>query len=111
MSVNTAMLIVCIIVIEQFSAQTNVFLDEAVLDGASARFAITSMKYILPAVVLEDIEHDTVWLQCSETSLSIKFSDVQSLVTAKESWSNFSKFLIITSHRECNEDGERAIYE
>jgi hypothetical protein len=68
------------------------------------------MKYKWPAIALEDIEEDIEQIQCSESTITVQFTDQPSLDYAREAWARFSNFLLISSHPGCSEDGERAPY-
>ncbi|KAF4630480.1 hypothetical protein G7Y89_g7655 [Cudoniella acicularis] len=77
-------------------------------DRSGSRFAKTSMTYKLPALVLEDIETSVESVQCSGSTIAVKFSERQTLVEARSKWDKLAEFLIITSHFGCNMEGERS---
>ncbi|RDL37181.1 uncharacterized protein BP5553_04614 [Venustampulla echinocandica] len=79
-------------------------------DGGRTRFAKTATKYKLPALVLEDIEMALDNVQCFASTITVEFSNKQTLAAARESWDHLEQFLIITSHPGCNMDGERTPY-
>jgi hypothetical protein len=80
------------------------------LPGWNSRFAKTDTKYKLPALVLEDIEEDVADIRCSDSTITVEFSESHSLKAVRPSWDNLGPFLIISSHIGCNEDGERKPY-
>jgi hypothetical protein len=80
------------------------------LPGWNSRFAKTETKYKLPALILEDIEEDVEGIRCSESTITIRFSESWNLDAVRSSWDNIVPFIIVTSHIGCNEDGERKPY-
>jgi hypothetical protein len=68
------------------------------------------MRYKLPALALEEIESHVKNIECSQTTITIEFGDVQILDEAKSEWDQYSEFLIISSHPGCNDNGDRAPY-
>lgn len=82
----------------------------SLLNGDKSRFATTSMKYKLLALILEDIEMDVGEIQRSGSAITVEFASQETLEIARKSWDNISEFLIISSHAGCNENGERAPY-
>jgi len=85
-------------------------IDASILRGARSRFATTSVKYKLPALILEDIEMSVDEIRCSDSMITVEFSHQQMLDDARETWDNLPELLIISSHPGCNENGERAPY-
>jgi hypothetical protein len=80
------------------------------LPGWNSRFAKTETKYKLPALVLEDIEENIEGIRCSDSTITIQFSESSNLEAVRSSWDNLGAFMIVTSHIGCNEDGERQPY-
>jgi len=85
-------------------------LDMSLLRGASARFAKTSMRFKLPALALEVIETHLENIECADSVIVLDFMDELALKQAKREWDKLPKFIVISSHPGCNEDGERVPY-
>jgi hypothetical protein len=85
-------------------------IDASVLEGGRTRIAKTSMEYKIPALILEDIETSLEYIQCSDSTVKVKFAETQMFNAARDSWDSISEFLIISSHSGCNQDGERSPY-
>ncbi|CAD6447484.1 553541fb-7ee0-4d50-9050-d9834299b06a [Sclerotinia trifoliorum] len=83
---------------------------DSILRGAHSRFATTSMRYRLPAVILEDIELHVRNIMCSESTIMIDFPSSNLLTEAEMAWKDLSQFLVISSHAGCNGEGARAPY-
>ncbi len=69
--------------------------------------AQVSMKFKMPALLLEDIEHHTERIDCSDSKVYLYFNSAEALEHAHEEFKRANSFLLITSHIGCNEDGER----
>ena len=61
----------------------------------------------LPVLVLEDIEHLVQSVHCDQESIEIVFNSRQHLMTAQDTLFSHPRFILITSHWSCNEDGSR----
>jgi hypothetical protein len=101
---------VCDQTFQAYPTLADCFIDVSILSGANSRVATTSMKYKLPAVILEDIEISLNRIECSEAAISIGFTRRQAFDIARKTWNILEKFLLITSHPGCNQNGERAPY-
>ncbi len=69
--------------------------------------AQVSMKFKMPALLLEDIEHHTERIDCSDSKVYLYFNRAEASEHAHEEFKRANGFLLITSHVGCNEDGER----
>jgi len=56
---------------------------------------------------LEDIEHQIDRIECQSSHIQLYFSSADTLEHARKEFASVEKFLLITSHPGCNEDGER----
>lgn len=94
----------------QSLAVTYSFAERPSLPGWNSRFARTQTKYKLPTLSLEDIEEDVEHIRCSDSTITVQFSETQNLEDVRPHWDNLGPFMLITSHIGCNEDGERKPY-
>jgi hypothetical protein len=68
------------------------------------------MRFKLPALALEVIETHLENIECADSVIVLDFMDELALKQAKREWDRLPKFIVISSHPGCNEDGERAPY-
>lgn len=64
----------------------------------------------LPTLALEDIDHHVDYVSCSKTSITLGFVTASSKQAAIEELRSNDIFYLVTSHRTCNNDGERKVY-
>ena len=60
--------------------------------------------------MLEDIEHLVDGIHCRPAFMDLHFGSKQHLETARRSLKHHTKFMVITSHLTCNDDGSRLPY-
>lgn len=65
------------------------------------------VDFKVPALLLEDIEGHIRRVDCFFSSVYLYFDSVEALEHAHEEFTSVKNFLLITSHKDCNEDGER----
>ena len=65
------------------------------------------VDFKVPAILLEDIEEHIKRVDCFVSSVYLYFDSLDSLKRAYEEFTSVNSFLLITSHQDCNEDGER----
>ena len=82
---------------------------EESLEGAEPFGASMLVETKHPALVLEDIDSYLTSIQCSRSGISLGFQSSQQSIAAEKAW-NTSDFLVFTSHRGCNKNGERQPY-
>lgn len=63
-----------------------------------------------PILLLEEVEQDLDEVHCQESTISLSFNSLQAFTLARSVIQQFPKFLVVTAHEGCNEDGERAPY-
>lgn len=73
----------------------------------TARLRTTSER---PSLLLEEIEDHLEDIYCDEDSIELKFIDAETLRMAYREYSTVGQFSLITSHDNCNSDGERTAH-
>lgn len=93
---------------DPFSSLTDVLHVQSNTRASTTHFAAkVSMKFKIPALLLEDIEHHTERIDCFDSRVYLYFNSAEALEHAHEEFRRANNFLLITSHLGCNKDGER----
>jgi hypothetical protein len=71
--------------------------------------ATLTIKPPRPALALEDLEDLLSSVQCSSQGISLTFASGSLAKRARQAWSA-PEFIVFTSHKGCNNDGERIPY-
>lgn len=81
---------------------------EAATHGSTSQFAAkVGMNFKIPALMLEDVEHHIESVGCYSSEIHLHFRSAELLKRAHNEFARAKNFLVVTSHRGCNEDGER----
>ena len=76
--------------------------------GSTSQFAAkVGMNFKIPALMLEDVEHHIESVACYSSEIHLHFRSAELLGRAHNEFARVNSFLLVTSHRGCNEDGER----
>ena len=79
--------------------------------GSASQFAAKlGMQFKIPALMLEDVEHHIESIGCYSSKIHLHFRSSELLQQAHNEFLSIDSFLLITSHQDCNEDGERNPY-
>lgn len=76
----------------------------------SSFVAQVGMNFKMATLLLEEIEHHTTRIACINSMVRLYFDSAEALQYAYEEFARADKFLLITSHLGCNDDGERVPY-
>lgn len=63
-----------------------------------------------PAVLLEDIEILTEDIKCRGSNVVLYFTTVETTTLVHTELNSVENLLLVTSHKDCNHDGERAVH-
>ena len=66
------------------------------------------MQLKLPTLILEDVEHHIEYVGCYSSEIHLYFKSAMVLQRTYNEFASVNKFLLVTSHEGCNEDGERS---
>ncbi|KAI9849522.1 MAG: hypothetical protein M1837_004142 [Sclerophora amabilis] len=83
------------------------YIDEGSIFAGRRFAARMRTKPKLPTLALEDIDAYLSDVSCTESSISLRFRDLDQHRKAKETWNKSPPLLVVTSHPGCNEDGGR----
>ena len=76
--------------------------------GSSSQFAAKlGMNFKIPALMLEDVEHHVQSVGCYPSEIHLFFKSAEVLKRTHTEVTSVDRFLLVTSHNGCNEDGER----
>jgi hypothetical protein len=82
--------------------------DDAFEDSMLAATLVVQSRE--PILALEEIESYLKDITCTEQSITIAFDSIEQFNTVKEGFERASSFITVTSHKECNVNGERAVH-
>jgi hypothetical protein len=88
-----------------------VIVDENVHSSTSVFASTVKLHSKNPILFLEEFEDLIMRVQCSHSSIDLTFSSGSACATAIAAWGHIQEAIVVTSHDECNGDGERAVYE
>ena len=80
---------------------------ETTHESMSQFAARVGVSFKTQALVLENIENHFQQVDCLGSTMRLYFSSEEATRHAYEEFERTDSFLLITSHRGCNEDGER----
>ena len=74
---------------------------------ASNFVATAGMEFKVPALLLENIDHNIANIECFDSKIRLHFYSAETYQHACEEFNEVHSFMLITSHSGCNKDGER----
>ncbi len=60
--------------------------------------------------MLEELEHHTETIECYDSSVILTFPNLETVKLAHREFTKADRFYLITSHKGCNNDGERDVH-
>ncbi len=77
------------------------------LSQSAARLQMSAKK---PALALESIEDQVDSIECTTGKAHLSFTSLEALQSVYIHFENVPEFVLITSHDNCNVEGERGIF-
>lgn len=76
--------------------------------GSTSQFAAKlGMRFKIPTLMLEDVEHHIKSIGCYSSAIHLYFKSTNVLKRTHSEIMSVDSFLLVTSHEGFNEDGER----